>query len=287
MKTRLLALPDGRRLEYATLGDPSGGTVVVHPKETGGVYDLLYFAPMLEYANLFLVGYSHPGTGYSDRHLQGDLATWQEDLRCLLTYLNRSRYASLGFALGSLRALSNTVFDAPRCAGALVLYPVVPPEHDRFHYDPNEADTVAEYYEDVDWDERAARVTADDLLDLYSFVLCESDRVALANATVRRDIAESVRHSLLQEGRRREWSEIMGCWDDLDIAQSAAPIEVWYAECDPWYPMSYGKWFEENFPMAKSRIFHGEGRYAMVLNHFDLISNWAVSTLASRPALCG
>ncbi len=283
MKIFALVLPDGRRLEYATLGDPSGVTVVLHPKETGGVYDLLYFAPMLNYANLFLVGYSQPGTGRSDRHLVGNLSTWQEDLRCLLNCLHRSRYASLGFYMGSLRALSNTVLDAPRCAGALLLSPHVPPEHDRFHYDPNEADTVAPDYEEVEWDVRAARVTADDLLDLYSFMLTESDRVALSDATVRRDIAISVRHSLIHgEGRRRDWSEIMGCWHDLDFARSAAPVEAWYAELDPWFPASYGRWFEENLPSARTRIFWGEGRFAMILNHFDEMSKWAISTMTRR-----
>ncbi len=286
MKVLTLDLPDGRRLEYATMGSPSGGTVVVHPKETGGVYDLLCFAPLLKHANLFLVGYSQPGTGRSDRHLDGNLSTWQEDLRCLLTYLHRSRYASIGLFRGSLRALSNTVIDAPRCAGALLLISDVPPEHDRFHYDPNEADAVAQGYEELDWDSRAAHVTADELLELYSFVLTDSDRVALADADVRRDIAASVRHSLIHgEGRRGEWSEIIGCWDELDLTQSAAPVEAWYAELDPWYPISYGRWFEENLPTAQSRVFYGEGRFAMILNHLEEMSAWAVSTLArdSKP----
>src|SRR5665213_2574878 len=122
----LIEMPDGRNLEVATLGEPSGHTVLFHHGTPGSTNLVKMFAPLADDGSLFVITTARAGYGKSSRLEGRDVAAVVGDARAALDSLGRSDYVAVGWSGGAPHALACAALDAPRCLAAWSLAGVVP-----------------------------------------------------------------------------------------------------------------------------------------------------------------
>lgn len=107
---RLLHLPDGRQLEYFSIG-PEGGEIVLHfDALTGVAIDALgtpeIYQPVLQELGMRIITPCRPGTFRSTFNRMGGLSEFTPDLICLVDHLGASRVSVLSQAFGASSALA-------------------------------------------------------------------------------------------------------------------------------------------------------------------------------------
>jgi pimeloyl-ACP methyl ester carboxylesterase len=99
-------LPDGRRLGYASYGDPAGVPVLYCHGWPGSHLD---FAPndgAARRAGTHVLAVDRPGVGDSDLRAGRRLAEWPNDIAALVDGLGIDRFAVLGFSFGGPYAVA-------------------------------------------------------------------------------------------------------------------------------------------------------------------------------------
>ncbi len=123
---RTLDLPDGRRLCYAELGDPSGYPVLsCH----GGLVSRLDVVPAHEAARragVRLVSPDRPGVGRSSRRPGRRVGDWPADVAVLADRLGLDRLSVLGWSMGAPYALACGALLGDRVQAAVVVAGAVP-----------------------------------------------------------------------------------------------------------------------------------------------------------------
>ncbi|WP_237569663.1 alpha/beta fold hydrolase [Mycolicibacterium lacusdiani] len=97
---RLIRLRDGRRLSYATFGDPAGAVVV---NAHGGLacrLDVASAHAAASAAGIRLVSPDRPGVGHSDPQPGRTVLDWAADVVELLDQLEVDRFAAMGWSMG-------------------------------------------------------------------------------------------------------------------------------------------------------------------------------------------
>ncbi len=122
----LIETPVGRTLEVATLGEPTGHTVLFHHGTPGSANLVKMLAPLAEDGSIFIVTTSRAGYGKSSRREGRNVASVVVDSRAALDSLGRSDYVVVGWSGGGPHALACAALDAPRCLAAFSLAGVVP-----------------------------------------------------------------------------------------------------------------------------------------------------------------
>src|SRR5665213_3401866 len=108
----LIEMPDGRNLEVATLGEPSGHTVLFHHGTPGSTNLVKMFAPLADDGSLFVITTARAGYGKSSRLEGRDVAAVVGDAREALDSLSRSDYVAVGWSGGGPDALACEDFAA-------------------------------------------------------------------------------------------------------------------------------------------------------------------------------
>jgi pimeloyl-ACP methyl ester carboxylesterase len=104
--TNHVSLSDGRRLGYASYGDPAGVAVLHFHGWPGSHLD---FAPNHEpaqRAGAQVIAVDRPGVGDSDFRAERRLADWPKDVTALVDALGIERFAVLGFSFGGPYAVA-------------------------------------------------------------------------------------------------------------------------------------------------------------------------------------
>ena len=276
---RVIDGPDGRRLEVASIGPPTGRTVVLHhgTPGTGSLVRLL--SDVAEAFNLFVVGVSRPGYGASTRRAGRAVGSVVEDVHAALDALGRDRYLAVGWSGGGPHALACAALGAPRCLAAWSLAGVAPvdagfdwtegmgPENlEEFAlareagpaYEAFMAETAAAF----------AAATPATVIPLFGGLLSPVDRAALDGEDVRALMAASMREAFATGWR--------GFYDDdramlepwgFDLATIAVPVAIWYGEHDLMVPPTHGRWLGETIPGATTYYFADDGHVSLVLKH--------------------
>ena len=285
---------DGRALEVATLGDPSGRTVFFHHGSPGSSPLLRSLAPLAERAGLFLVTSSRPGYGRSSRRKGRSIADQVDDVTTALDHLGRSRYASLGWSGGGPHALACAALDAPRCAGAWSLAGVVPidagfdwtegmgPENlEEFRLALEGGEAYEQHMREAG--EQFATATADNIVALFGGLLSDVDRAALAEESAREILAASNAHAFALG--------VWGFYDDdraffspwgFDPGDLAVPVSVWYGDQDLMVPATHGAWLSARIPGVRVHHVSEEGHISIVSNHLEELGN-EIAAVLDRP----
>jgi len=121
-----LTTADGRNLEFGTIGNPAGKTVVFNHGTPGCLYTFMEYQELVDLGDFFVVAYSRAGYGNSSRDKGRSIASVVEDVRLILDSLGRDSYVSVGWSGGGPHSLACAALDAPRCTGALSVAGVAP-----------------------------------------------------------------------------------------------------------------------------------------------------------------
>jgi pimeloyl-ACP methyl ester carboxylesterase len=277
----LIDLPDGRTLEVATLGEPSGHTVLFHHGTPGSANLVKMLAPLADDGSLFVVTTSRAGYGKSSRLEGRDVAAVIGDSRAALDSLGRSDYVAVGWSGGGPHALACAALDAPRCLAAWSLAGVVPTNLDFDWTEGMGQENVDEFalakeggakYEAAmtAHGEAFGAATKDNVVELFSGLLSEPDETVFEPEARRVAFAASLRQGFEfgSAGFFDDDQAIIKEWG-FDPTTITRPVAVWFGDQDLMVPRTHGEWLAKSLPTAKRHFFPGDGHVSLVVNHLD------------------
>lgn len=281
---QIIDLIDGRSLEVATMGDPSGQTVLFHHGTPGSYKTFQSLEPLLELGNFFFVTTSRPGYGASTRLEGRTIASVVDDARATLDHFRRGSYAAMGWSGGGPHALACGALDATRCRRVISLASVAPQVGD-FDWTEGMGPENLEEFElavkgGAPYEEYMATVSAtladmtkDNVIELMAGLLPEVDREVLADDEAREIFAESCSYGCKSGGR--------GYYDDnrafllpwgFDVANIQIPVALFYGDADLMVPPTHGAWLARHLPRTSSHHITHEGHLSIFANHFDEVA---------------
>ncbi len=113
---RLFALPDGRRIECQSYGDPDGFPVVYCHGGLSAPVDIAFADDTARERGVRIVAPARPGIGSSDRCRHRCVADWAADVSAVVATLGIERFSVLGWSAGSPFALAVATGLAPLVA---------------------------------------------------------------------------------------------------------------------------------------------------------------------------
>ncbi|MHA1200228.1 MAG: alpha/beta fold hydrolase, partial [Candidatus Heimdallarchaeaceae archaeon] len=100
VETKLLTLPDGRKVSYLDIGDPKGTPVLYFHGSPGSRYEALFAEEFANSNNLRVVAPDRPGFGDSDFKPKYSLLDYNQDLIEIANQLNLSKFGVVGVSGG-------------------------------------------------------------------------------------------------------------------------------------------------------------------------------------------
>jgi pimeloyl-ACP methyl ester carboxylesterase len=280
-REHLIECPDGRTLEAATFGHPSGHTIFFHHGTPGSTSMVQDFESFLEFGNFFFVTTSRPGYGSSSRLEGRDVASVVSDVGTVLDFFHRNTYVALGWSGGGPHALACAALDTPRCLGALTLASVVPLDVD-FDWTAGMGPENLEEFAlakkgGAPYEEFIATIgglfaeaNEQNIIELFGGLLPDIDKEVLANDKSRQVLATAVRHGFLNGWR--------GFYDDnvaffspwgFDPTTIAVPVSVWYGDADLMVPPTHGAWLASHLPSATAHHHPEDGHLSLYARHVE------------------
>lgn len=277
-----LELADGRSLEFVTLGDPSGATVVYHHGTPGSVHLAEGFAEQVAKHNLFLIGMSRAGYGNSSRHQGRSVANVVSDVRELLRHLGRGQYVAVGWSGGGPHALACAALD-PSCLHAISLAGVAPVVDDFDWTEGMGPENIEEFelarqggpaYEAAMAHavETFSGSTAENVVELFGGLLSDIDKQSLASVESRELLARGIAMGLNTNGGgfMDDDQAFLSDWG-FDVADIATPVTLFFGDEDLMVPARHGHYLGSTIPNVTVRHMPAEGHVSLVLDHGDEI----------------
>jgi len=288
----LIAMPDGRKVEFLTAGPDDGLPLVIHE---GTPVGLEVYPPTVEAARirgLRVVQIARPGyersTPRPGRRV-GDIAG---DTSVVMDYLGSDTFVTAGWSGGGPHALACAVLLPGRCLAAASVAGVAPYDAEGLDWIAGMApENVAEFGAAVggpdqltEFLEREADglrgVTGPDIATALGELASAVDVAALTG-----EFAESLAAAL-----RGAVANGVAGWRDDDLAFIAdwgfslggikellgeepgpAPIAIWQGDQDRMVPFAHGTWLAKHIPGARKHLMRGEGHLTLTVTAIDRI----------------
>ena len=288
----VVTLGDGRLMEVATVGDPTGPTVVFHHGTPGSAVLIEIFEPLAASRGVFVVTTSRAGYGRSSRHAGRRAADVVTDTEAVLDHLGRDQYVTVGWSGGGPHALACAALGAPRCLGALSLAGVAPVDAGFDWTEGMAAENVAEFaLAQQGGEEYEAHIkfqsdvlvdaTAQNIVELMGGLLSPVDVAAMARDDDRDIMARAFAHGSLQGhyGFLDDDHVFMHPWG-FELADIAVPVEVWYGDQDLMVPPTHGAFLATAIRSATAFHQPDAGHISIVANYRDDVFDHIVALTA-------
>jgi pimeloyl-ACP methyl ester carboxylesterase len=282
-REEVIELSDGRTLEVATAGDPSGATIYFHHGTPGTTRTVKSLEGLLGFGNFYLVTASRPGYGQSSRRADRSIASVIDDVSCALAHVGREEYVALGWSGGGPHALASAALDE-RCRAAVTLASVAPADVDFDWTDGMGPENVEEFtlaleggsaYEEfmAATGEVLGGATTDNIIDVMAGLLSQPDRDVLADDDARELLVEATRYAFVNGWR--------GYFDDnvatitpwgFDVSDITVPVHLFYGDDDLMVPAAHGRWLSAHVPGATTTNDRSEGHLSIFVNHLDAVA---------------
>jgi len=286
-----VTLPDGRTLEYADLGDPSGVPVVHLHGTPGTAGQAAVVAHAARSEGVRLVAVSRPGYGSSTTAPPG-LATTAVDVRELADRLGLERFVAMGTSGGAPYALAVAAVAPDRVASVAVLGGPAP-SSEVGGEDLDESDRRAvELLAGGDVEAAAEVLTAWSVANLGPMQAMTADELheelqrtpmpgenwfeqhpellGLFEADWQRAITTF-------DGFVRDNLSWLGDWD-VDLSAVTAPVRLVYGESDRMVPTEHGAWLHGRLPSSTLHVVpggHGHATFGGAVDAFAAIARGA------------
>lgn len=274
---------DGRNLEYATVGNPGGKTVVFHHGTPGCFLTFFHYQELLSMGDFFVIAYSRAGYGNSDRHIGRSIDSVVGDVGAILENENRDSYVSVGWSGGGPHSLACAALDR-RCSGVVSVAGVAPIDADfdwtegmgQGNIDEFELAKQGgqEYEEHVrEAGEMFKNATAENVIELFGDVMSEVDKQAWASLDLRERAANDYVHgfSKSSDGFFDDDRAFLKPWG-FSVEDIKVPTSFWYGSNDLMVPSSHGDWLSKNTPGAVGHYFAEDGHMSIWFNHLEEIA---------------
>ncbi|HWE55901.1 MAG TPA: alpha/beta hydrolase [Acidimicrobiales bacterium] len=273
----------GRKLAYATWGDPGGFPVFALHGTPGCRLNRHPVDEKVAATGVRLITYDRPGYGQSERHAGRRVVDCVGDVAAIADDLGIDRFAVTGGSGGGPHSLAVAARLPERVLRARCVVGLVPYGTPNFDWlagmDPENVkefgwalageDTLIPELER----EAAAlveRVKADPTRALEGFELSDADRAAMA---------DPVRQQIMTEAIPETFANGVWGWadDDLafavewgfDVGEITVPTEVWYGATDVLVPAAHGAWLAEHVPGAIVKVEQAKGHMSLPDEELD------------------
>ena len=283
-REELLELPDGRTLEIATMGEPSGATIFFHHGTPGTTRTVKSLAGLSDFGDYFLVTTSRPGYGASSRQEGRSIASVIPDVNAALDHAGRDEYVALGWSGGGPHALASAALD-PRCRAAVTLASVAPADVDFDWTEGMGPENLEEFalakqggpaYEELmaATGEFMGAATKDNIIEMIAGLLSEPDRDALADEETRELFVDGLRYGFANDwrGYLDDNVALLAPWG-FDVGDITKPVHLFYGGEDLMAPAAHGRWLAAHIVNASVTERPDEGHLSIFLNHLDEVAS--------------
>lgn len=265
-----IRLPDGRRLAYATAGDPDGAPVLLfHGVPGSRLVGLEALAAAPGAAGVLLVAVDRPGIGGSDRLPGRTLLDWPSDVAALADALGWDRFSVLGGSGGGPYALACALTMPDRLRAVVLVNSLAP-------FDLDGAP------DGLDWRMRAAwwllghvpgmcgtaaraqarmvRRSPTALPPRMARRMAEVDRRAAGTPAAGEGIGRQFEEAFRQGpgGVARDLHILSRPWG-FDLGEVAVTVDLWQGEADRNVPASMGRALTRALPSCRAHYLPGVG----------------------------
>lgn len=290
--TRFVELRDGRRLAYMELGRPDGYPIVHHHGMPGSRLQHEADPDLYTRLGVWVITPDRPGYGLSDRHPDGRLLDWAEDVRELMDSLRIERFGITALSGGGIYglacafALGNRVSDV-----ALAGCPAPMQMPDAFRGMRLMTRTGVWLAGHLPWlMERAGDVVSGFVrkhprftFEQFNRDVPPADRRWLSTRMVSEGAIEDVREALRHgaSGYTHDLEMLARPWG-FDLSRIRVPVGLWHGDADVVIPPQHGAYLARVIPGARLHVCPGEA-HLLMWNHLPEI----LLTAAGRETAIG
>jgi pimeloyl-ACP methyl ester carboxylesterase len=287
-----MTLPDGRRLGFASYGDPSGAPVFFLSGTLGSRREAALFHEAARRLRVHVVGVDRPGHGRSTLQRGRTFAGFADDLLRLADHLGFARFGLLGWSGGGAHAAAVAPLLKHRLTGLSLVASGTPPGLPGVH--------------------RARRLLVRFVIWLVRYTLVHlwlgiaALRLllrwrgeAMLRLTPRFFFSPGDARMMKQPGFRRDlvasWNEglqsgVLGsaldlklqllAWD-VPLADPGCPVVLWYGAEDRICPPSSTQALAQVYANVTTRVLADEGHLTLGLHAEELLAPFAPPALAA------
>jgi pimeloyl-ACP methyl ester carboxylesterase len=274
--TRIVRVPDGRRIGVECWGDPHGFPVFLLHGTPGSRNGPVPRAPLLYQLGIWLISYDRPGYGESTRQKGRTVADAATDVEDIANELGVGDFAVVGRSGGGPHALACAArIDKSRLRNVAVLVGLAPQDADGLAWfngmtpsNVHDYGTASLSDEDAliaDLTRRADAIREDPetLLHAVMAEMPDPDKRIALDAGIRRRLLETYGEAL-KHGPDGWIDDVLAFRSPWGFALSdiEVPVHLWHGEADAFSPPEHSRWMAERIPNAKIEVQAGAAHFA-------------------------
>jgi pimeloyl-ACP methyl ester carboxylesterase len=263
--TNLLCLPDGRMLEYAEYGNPSGSLVLYFHGTPGSHLEPFAAVDEISLSGLHVIALNRPGIGKSSYQCDRQIVDWPSDV---LNFLSARGYGHeqvgiIGFSGGTPYALACARAFPERITRVAIVSGHTPP--DAPCVAEGEADDKIQLFRRrpllasiaVGITSRRLNRRPDKVVNRFLKNWDAADRALIDCSPRMRSILErSLAYTTLcgTEGIVTDVQLLGGCWGFPINSACEVPISIWHGQCDRIAPLAMGQYLHSQLPGSEMHV---------------------------------
>jgi pimeloyl-ACP methyl ester carboxylesterase len=263
-------LPDGRRIECQSYGDPGGFPVLYCHGGLSAPVDVAFADDEARERRVRIVAPARPGIGSSDRCRHRTVADWASDVAAVVATLGIERFSVLGWSAGGPFALAVAAGLAPLVVHTATvggMAPLRPPLSARqlglvldqmlFPLSTRSRSVAA----------LVVRISALAPAGVERRMLLRSlppeDR-AVVQTMSPADVADGLRDALRHgPGGVADDYAVLGAGWGFDVADVGGPVTVFQGAADTLLPMSHAEALAAQLPPSRLEVVEGAGHFLL------------------------
>jgi pimeloyl-ACP methyl ester carboxylesterase len=280
-------LPDGRRLQVTTEGDPDGPVLIIHHGTPGGAVFHPGWIESAHAVGLRIVMYARAGYGTSSRHPGRTVADAAADTAAVADALGADRFLTWGMSGGGPHALACAAKLPDRVVATATLAGVAPFDAEGLDFlaDMGEGN-IAEFGLVLSEGEDGLRpVAAQELAGMSRATVDElveqmTPHLSAVDAQELRDGFSHTMLAMVRDGARLGPDGLID--DDLafvkpwgfDLATIGTPVLLRQGRQDLMVPLGHGEWLAAHIPGVDARFVESDGHLTPVTSGIGEVHRW-------------
>lgn len=276
--SKQITLSDGRKLGYLTLGSEAGKAVFYHHGFPSSRFEAMMLKDAAEAANSRLIAVDRPGYGLSDFQPNRTMLDWPDDLEELADNLGIDKFYVMGLSGGGPYVVTCAYKIPHRLLGAASVAGLSPKSYpqtkDGMTFMGSLMLTIGDA---MPWLTRLLfgqmRKASNNpkMVERMLNAMPEVDRAVLKDEGQKNfllSIQESYRQGV--DGATHDGRIYARPWG-FQLSEITMPVSIWQGTLDVNVPLSNGRIYADNVPLATAHFIEGEGHISLMANHGEAI----------------
>jgi pimeloyl-ACP methyl ester carboxylesterase len=281
-ESKIVKLPDGRRLGYAEYGDPQGAPAFYCHGFPGSRLEALLFDQPARQHKLRVIAPDRNGLGLSDPKPGRQLLDWAADVEALADLLEIDRFFLIGISGGGPYATACAYQLADRLNGFTLVCPLGPLDQPallnamRWHAQINfRSIRMTPWLSQLSFRFAVVPFAQHWPQWIYQMMLGfapAADRAVLTHPRIRAAITASLSEAVRQgaDGVLQEMALYTRPWG-FDPAKIDLPVQLWHGTADETVPLLHGRTLAEQLANCDIHMVEGEGHFSLPIEQMDRI----------------